>query len=974
LWNVRSINNKCFQVLNYLESKDIDIFFITETWITDLNNASTKILTEDNNYILFNLPRSGDKRGGGVAIMVRSNLKCTPFRSFKFSSMEVLGLTLSSGCSNTRLICVYRKDAIPFTTFCQEFETLLLVLLESPDATLICGDFNIHFNNRSHAHTIKFCDITDHLGFSTAAIPPTQTHVLGNTIDFVITDTPSAHSVSGVVVDYDTFGTSTDHFPVLFSLDVPAAVLQDNPARSIWRRNFKDIDIHIFKSDLNLALLTALDDHTNYSFEELYHAFDEAVTEVRDQHAPLIEYRSSSKDVPWMDAEYRAERRCRRRLEEVYNKSRLPEDKLLRDDQRSFCCLLANKKRSDYYKFNISLRAGDQRALYSFVNNLLDNNQKPKLPDYSTPDVVAGSLNTFFVDKIDNIHNTISDTNYMNTLSSKINNNISPNSPPSSPPFDSSSGFYLSEFDPCSEEEVTEMIKECGMKSCSLDPLPADLLKQCTSDLIPAFTVLINASLSTGKIDGVKQAHVIPILKKAGLDPNIFNNLRPVSNLPLISKLTERVVAKRLNSHMTTNKLNIDSQYGYKKGCGTETLLVHFLDNLMVGIDQKLGVVVLLIDLSAAFDTVDHGILLNILHRELGIRGTALNWFKSFLSGRTQRVCIGDIISEPIILKYGVPQGSVLGPILFNIYTRSLVLVFIACGFVSSGYADDNSGSRSFSVLSEFETLVERIPSLLSMIKSWMDFHFLKLNEDKTEIIIFGNRTFLNRPIQIKGCFTTSGTCLRFSDTVRYLGVHLDSHLNFDSHINHITSSSYIHIRKIRSIRKYLSQADCEMLVHAFISSRLDMCNILFVGMSAINLDKLQKLQNAAIRIIFQKKKNESVSDDIKSLHWLNIRQRITFKVLLTVYKLLHCDDAPATLLDLIRVKDPSTLQLEVNTFFPATNFGKRAFRFFAPRQWNSLPATLRTTTGLETFKGQLKHHLFAHFDSFCQQCNKYDT
>ena len=783
MWNVRSINNKCFQVLDYLESKDIDIFFITETWITDLNNASTKILTENNNYTLFNLPRSGDKRGGGVAIMVRSHLKCTPFRSFKFSSMEVLGLTLSSGCSNTRLICVYRRDVIPFTTFCQEFETLLLDLLESSDATLMCGDFNIHFNNQSHAHTIKFCDITDHLGFSTASIPPTQTHVLGNTIDFVITDIPSAHSVSGVVVDYDTFGTSTDHFPIQFSLDVPAAVPQDYPPLNIWRRNFKNIDIDIFKSDLNIALLTALDNHTNYSFEELYHAFHEAVTEVRDHHAPLLEYRSSSKDVPWIDAEYRAERRCRRHLEDVFNKSRLPEDKLLRDDQRTFCCLLANKKRSEYYKFNISLRAGDQRALYSFVNNLLDNNQKPKLPDYSTPDVVAGSLNTFFVDKIDNIHDNISNN--------KINDNISSNSLPSSPPFDSSSGYYLSEFDPCSEEEVMEMIKECGIKSCSLDPLPADLLKQCTSDLIPAFTVLINASLSTGKIDGVKQAHVIPILKKAGLDPNIFKNLRPVSNLPLISKLTERVVAKRLNSHMTANKLHIDSQYGYKKGCGTETLLVYFLDNLMVGVDQKLGVVVLLIDLSAAFDTVDHSILLNILYRELGIRGTALNWFKSFLSGRTQRVCIGDVISEPIILKFGVPQGSVLGPILFNIYTRSLALVFIACGFLSSGYADDNSGSRSFSVISEFETLVERIPTLLSMIKSWMDFHFLKLNEDKTEIIIFGNRAFLNRPAQIQGCFSTSGTCLRFSDTVKYLGVHLDSHLNFDSHINHITSSSY---------------------------------------------------------------------------------------------------------------------------------------------------------------------------------------
>ena len=159
-----------------------------------------------------------------------------------------------------------------------------------------------------------------------------------------------------------------------------------------------------------------------------------------------------------------------------------------------------------------------------------------------------------------------------------------------------------------------------------------------------------------------------------------------------ISKLTERVVHSRINAHLAANALDNHAQYGYKKNHSCETLLLKLIDDILVAVDKKFGVVVMIIDLSAAFDTVDHGLLLNMLQFKYHISGSALKWLKSFLSGRTQRVRVGDSLSDSLVVDFGVAQGSVLGPLLFNLYCSSMNDVFLSCGFDSMGYADDNIG------------------------------------------------------------------------------------------------------------------------------------------------------------------------------------------------------------------------------------------------------------------------------------------
>ena len=252
-----------------------------------------------------------------------------------------------------------------------------------------------------------------------------------------------------------------------------------------------------------------------------------------------------------------------------------------------------------------------------------------------------------------------------------------------------------------------------------------------------------------------------------------------------------------------------------------------------------------------------------------------------------------------------------------------------------------------------------------------MDTHYLKLNETKTEIIVFGSNFFQNNKLDINGTFTNSGNCIRFNNIVKYLGVHFDNTLTLTPHINSITSSCYTYLRKIKSIRSYLSQKDTETLIHAFISSRLDTCNSLFFGLPKQLLLKLQRIQNAAVRTIFSLRKRDSVSGHIASLHWLTVEQRVAFKLLLLVFKCLN-QSAPSTLIDVLHVKDNNTMLLEVNSFFPLSEFGRRAFRYSAPRLWNCLPVSIRTLEGVESFKAKLKQFIYTSYSDMMKQYNRY--
>ena len=231
----------------------------------------------------------------------------------------------------------------------------------------------------------------------------------------------------------------------------------------------------------------------------------------------------------------------------------------------------------------------------------------------------------------------------------------------------------LSEFSPTSEDELSGFVKKIAAKSCSLDPVPASLLRCCIDDLLPIINRVVNLSFNSASMpSSMKNAVLSPLLKKPSLDFEIFSNFRPVSNLKFLSKVIEKAAAIRLTNYLCDNDLNEGLQSAYKKHHSCETALLRVQNDILKSIDDKKCVVLLLLDLSAAFDTVDHKILLHRLRSRFGIKGKALSWLQSYLTDRSQSVQIDGSTSSARPLRFGVPQGSVLGPLLYLLYTAPL--------------------------------------------------------------------------------------------------------------------------------------------------------------------------------------------------------------------------------------------------------------------------------------------------------------
>ena len=264
------------------------------------------------------------------------------------------------------------------------------------------------------------------------------------------------------------------------------------------------------------------------------------------------------------------------------------------------------------------------------------------------------------------------------------------------------------------------------------------------------------------------------------------------------------------------------------------------------------------------------------------------------------------------------------------------------------------------------------IVNCLHKIISWSNGHFMKINPDKTEILLLCPPS-LNREVIIQGVIFED-QCIRFSTVVKNVGVYLDKNLTMDKHINHISSHCYKLLKDIGRVKKCLHQSHLERLVHAVISSRLDYCNSLFVNLSRENLFKLQKVQNAAARLILGRRKRDSATEALKKLHWLNVESRITFKILLLVYKVLRGQCSTNLQLQYKNFNGRPDDYLLLHTPNFKTSYGKRVFSYNGSRLWNALPASVRAEEDVDKFKTSIKTILFEGCSELKKKAFKYVT
>ena len=576
--------------------------------------------------------------------------------------------------------------------------------------------------------------------------------------------------------------------------------------------------------------------------------------------------------------------------------------------------------------------------------------QEEVIPDAESNGELANRFLKYFTEKIEKIRSTFPEDTTAEMA--KI------------PPPDGK----LMEFENATEEEIKEMVKKYGVKCSPEDPVPANLLKKVDIEtFIPIWTKLVNLSLGEGSMECLKTGVLVPLIKQldGSADKDEEKNYRPVTNLQFVGKLVERVVKKRLGKHMEEQDLEVDFEHGYKEGHSPETLLVKAVNDLLISCDRGLPSIVMLLDLSAAFDTVDQSKLLTILKEEIGIDGTALKWFTSFITGRTQKVKIGDAFSETGDLAYGVAQGSVLGPSLFNIYIRSLKKHIEPSKFSIFGFADDHQLIKTFLPELQVEALDGDINKCFDLITEWMNCFFLRLNATKTKILIIVPPSLRNI-IKIKGTFI-NGTCIRFDDLAKNLGVMLDDELSFREHVGKVVTSCFLVIRELSKIKDFLTYEQLRTLVCGLVFSRLDYCNSLFYGIQADLIDKMQSVQNCAARLVRGKNRfTGSTSEFIRKCHWLRVKERIVFKICLIVHKCLH-GTAPNCLKEMLSyVGSKRTMKL-AQPIHKGT-FGSRSFARVAPKLWNLLPLRIRCEGDVDEFKKALKTFLFDGFVEYEQK------
>lgn len=949
LYNTRSVVAKPLAINELVAENDLDILCICETWIQPGDDAKVNEMCP-NNFAFYG--KSRNSRGGGVGILVKDNIHVKENDYGHFSSFEYYCATLHLEKRKMKIVTVYRPpSSSTIREFCEEFETLLTDITMFAGSIVIGGDFNIHVNKLDHTEVCQFIDVLESFGLHQHI--KESTHNQGNTIDLVISR--AEDDIIRSINVRPRLDFISDHHPISCILNI------DSPppgSMVVKQRSFRKINLEQFAYDL-VHRLNCMGKCENFpDVNNLETSYTSCVTEVLEVMAPWVEKKVKSGRKcynPWYNDTIHQQRQLRRSLERRWRKTKLLVDWEAYEKQYQHVVQIIEQSKAAYYHDKLK---SSQKDAHKVVKNLLYT-RNVQLPSTTSDMELADMFIKFFVNKVIRIRSSLDQC----TPDQQVDNMTMHGCP-----------YHLSSFSPISENDLHKIIMKLKTKSCMIDPVPTYILKEdvVLDALLPYLTTIVNESLISGIMpDGLKTALIYPHLKKQGLDPDVLSNYRPVSNLPFLGKVIEKCVALQLCQHMSTHDLGDRLQSAYKETHSTETALLRVKRDCDNAIDSGKSVLLVLLDLSAAFDTIDHNILLDRLQTLIGVKSNALKWFKSYISGRLQKVVIRNSISEQVPLDVGVPQGSVLGPLLFLLYILPLGRLIKKYGVSYHGYADDTQLYIEFDPKSEecLATAINTLETCISEIRNWMVINKLKLNDDKTELQIVASPHHYSKILASNPSIRIGDSIVHPSATVKNLGVIVDSNLHMKRQITSVTRSMYFHMRGIRHIRHYLDIETLKKAVMTLVISRLDYANSLLAGITNSGLHRLQVAQNCAARLVTSTPKTDHITPILYTLHWLPVYQRIKYKGLYIVYRCLNDPAMPSYLTCLFSKYVPSRAlrSMATNTLTiqrTKTNYGHRRFETWASTLWNVLPIDIKSAPSIAVFKRQLKTFLFIqHFN-----------
>ena len=943
--NTRSIKTNINIILDILNKECIDLIMVMESWLkctpdclSWLNSCGFNAL----GYKHDSVPRKGRRRGGGLLLIYKKHLTLLDSQELSIPNCEANIWKLAKNNHCFSCLGVYHPPpnqsniTLPQSIFITDFVDSLSLLIPNYPNLIVSGDFNLHVNDPTNNDAIFLLDAMASIGFTQHV--RSATHFHGNILDLIFTID------SQIPVDKCTVGEFvSDHRIVLCTTNLrnPPLIIKKVKTRKI---NPEVVSTCISEMDLEPILnATSLHDAVKLYQSELTDKFN--------KHFPIVEKTIRDRPkLPWYDHWLKDQRRIMRNREKVWVKYGEDHQWLAykRERNRYKNMLIFNKRK--FLSDKVMQTRGDVKALYQLTNNLTSQTNENPLPKEKDDQEMADEFAEFFLQKILKIRELFENIPYIDVMSD-----------PSVP--------VLRCFAPMTQDQVKGLILSMKTKSCELDPIPTYILKSNLEAFLPYLTKIVNLSITRGEFDQEwKSAIVRPLLKKAGSDL-ICKNYRLVSNLQFVLKLVEKAILSQFIVHCDNYDLLPDYQSAYRRGYSCETAVLRLINDVLWSMERQCVTPCLLLDLSAAFDTVDHDLFISIMEEIFAIKDTALQWFEQYLRPRSFRVVIGDKFSSPMNLTFSVPQGSAAGANFFVAYCQSLQKC-IEDDVNLNGFADDHFIDTHFKPGDrEAENLsISKLKSSFTNIEQWMGGMRLKLNSDKTEFIIFGNQIQLNK-LHTDSITISGDTCIKCADVVKCLGTLIDKNVKFTDHVNTKCKVALYNFHRINSIRKYLSREACETLVLSLVISHLDYSNSVLVGCPDVLINKFQRIQNMCAKLVLSRSRSSSATDALKTLHWLPIRLRIRFKIVCLVHKCIH-GTAPRYLKNLLTFKTftrtlRSTTDNDLLLEIPKTKlktFASRSFSVKGPEFWNQIPKELRIIKSLELFKSKLKTLYFQKF------------
>ena len=944
-YNCRSIENKLDELKEIIAEKKPILVLLTETW---LNETHPKNYLKIPGYKSVRKDRSehikqhyGKTGGGGIALIYQEHLQVKIHDKLNTETDEAMWFTAKINKINHLFCLIYRPEYIDITTGENKIDEKIVEATNVNTNITIIGDLNYNLLQPS-GKIVEVKEIIESFGMKQHIKKPTRIqNQKASLIDHIWTTEQNKE-----IVETGTIDGISDHTGIYMKLKH----VQRQKETKITCRSYKQYKKEKLCEDFtkNLQKTTFYEEIEGKEVDKAMESFMEAIKKAADENAPFRTFKRKDEDnshVPWFTQELRNLITNKKSILKLYQLYNNPEDKVTLKRLRNKINYLKKTLKRTYYTNKINEYKGKPKEIWKVLKGATGiYEDKENIEPEDMTQKKANDFNRFFATIGKNLQEKLG------ILSTEPNlDNLN-----------QEEGFTFHEE---TEETISKLIDNIRIDvATGYCTISARILKDAKPSIVTPLTQLVNISFRTSIFpQKMKIAIIKPLFKNKGTeeDPQYY---RPLSILSVISKIFERAATDQIVKHLETQNMLCPNQHAYRKNHSTSTSLIQLTEHIHKEMEKGNIIGIASLDLSKAFDTIDHNLLLRKLI-DLQFNSNVTRWIKSYLENRNQRTKFTDYLSEEEIVEAGVPQGSILGPILFIIFTHDFQQELNLPNIHITAYADDTQLMTSGKTYTEIK---ERLEKAIEEAANWYTRNKLCINAGKSEILVVGTQRKMNKLGKLPNLKVTEGNRvkeLEVQDNIKILGVYIDKNLNWNKQVDNVKRKAYLATKNMFRVKDILPMEARRKLYDSMITPHFNYCDTVWNGCTKEKEHELQRIQNAAAKAIVNRKEITS-SQALKELKLLPLQKKREIHTAVMVFKTLE-GRAPTPQIQEIRNCLPKhqylTRATTQNTFIYKKHKhskNEHSTIYKATRIWNQIPIKIRHQDTQDKFKNTLQNYL----------------